>query len=210
MDITVDTAQSGLSLETAEKALVLLHGRGASAASILPLADALDAKDFAVLAPQAVGGQWYPQRFTAPREQNEPYLSQALAGLESLLTHITDAGIEANNIIFGGFSQGACLAAEFVASHAQPYGGLLVFSGGLIGAGPSVTASEYSGSLYGTPVFVGCSDVDPHIPLERVNETIQILSDLGANVNGQIYPGMAHTITQEELDEARKVVRSSH
>ena len=202
----MEIMQSGLSLEAADKALVLLHGRGASAASILPLADALGAKDFAVLAPQAVGGRWYPQRFIAPRTQNEPYLSQALAELETLLSHITDQGVETKNVIFGGFSQGACLAAEFVASHAQPYGGLLVFSGGLIGAGPSVAASDYAGSLDGTPAFVGCSDVDPHIPLERVKETIEVLSDLGAKVNGQIYPGMAHTITQEELDEAGKVV----
>lgn len=202
----MEVARAGLSLETADKALVLLHGRGASAQSILPLADALDATDFAVLAPQASGGQWYPQRFTALRERNEPYLSQALAGLESLLTDVKNAGIASENIIIGGFSQGACLAAEFVASHPQRYGGLLVFSGGLIGAGTSVAADDYGGSLDATPIFIGCSDVDPHIPLERVNETISVLGQLGAEVDAQIYPNMAHTITQAELERTKKVV----
>ena len=204
-----DVVQAGRPLDEADKALVLLHGRFASAESILPLAEALGAGDFAVAAPQAPEGQWYPQGFVAPRQQNEPYLTDALARLDGLLTELKSAGIHRERVVLAGFSQGACLAAEFAASRAQRYGGLLIFSGGLIGQGASVSAEAYAGSLSGTPVFSGCSDVDPHIPLERVKETSQILSGMGASVDEQIYPGMGHTITEAELEQARRVIVGS-
>lgn len=199
---------SGKPLAEADKVLILLHGRGATAESILPLADALGTLHFAVLAPQARHHAWYPQRFTAPREQNEPYLSSALNTVASLIERANEVGIPTGRIVLGGFSQGACLASEFVAQNPARYGGLLVFSGGLIGTGPTVSAEAYEGSLTGTPVFIGCSDIDPHIPLERVRETARVLTSLGATVTERIYPGIEHTITEEELKEARRVLES--
>lgn len=199
---------AGKPLAEANAALILAHGRGATAESLLPLGDALGANALAILAPQASGNQWYPNRFIAPKAQNEPYLSSALGVLETLVKRVNDAGIPSERIIVGGFSQGACLATEFVAQNPTRYGGLLVFSGGLIGEGPSVSSESYSGSLAGTPVFIGCSDVDFHIPLERVQETTRILTSLGADVNEKIYPGMGHTIIQCEIDEAKEVLEA--
>lgn len=205
---TQPVSTAGKSLLGADTALILVHGRGATAESILPLGDALGAREFAVLAPQASGNQWYPNRFIAPKEQNEPYLSSALAMLKDLVEKVKGAGIPTERIVIGGFSQGACLASEFVAQNPAKYGGLLVFSGGLIGEGPSVSAELYSGSLGGTPVFIGCSDVDFHIPVERVHATADILMSLGAELNEKIYPGMEHTIIQNEIDEAKEVLEN--
>ena len=157
--------RAGRPLAEAQAALILVHGRGATAASILELADYLPHPAMAYLAPQAAGNTWYPYSFLMPMEQNEPHLSSALARLASLLGDVARAGIPAERVVLAGFSQGACLASEFVARHAQRYGGLLVFSGGLIG--PPGTPRAYEGTLAGTPVFLGCSDVDPHIPLAR-------------------------------------------
>lgn len=203
---TQPVSTAGKSLTEANAALVLLHGRGATAESMLPLADAVGAEDFAVLAPQAHGYQWYLQRFTAPKKQNEPSLSSALKTVEKLLKQINKAGIPTERVVIGGFSQGACLASEFAAQHPTRYGGLLVFSGGLIGE--AVSAEAYDGSLAGTPAFLGCSDVDPHIPLERVQETTRILEALEADVTEKIYPGMAHTVSEDELEQARKITAS--
>ena len=203
---TQPVSTAGEPLNEANAVLILLHGRGATAESMLPLAEAVGAGNFAVLAPQARGYQWYPQRFTAPKAQNEPSLTSALNTVENLLKKVNEAGIPTERVVIGGFSQGACLASEFVAQHPTRYGGLLVFSGGLIGEGEAVSAAAYSGSLADTPAFVGCSDVDPHIPLERVRETTQILNSLGANVAEKIYPGMAHTVIQDELEQARKLI----
>ncbi len=208
--MTIHETQSlhtaGKPLAEADRALVLLHGRGATAESILPLGNALGLSDFAVLAPQAKDFAWYPQRFTAPREHNEPFLSSALNTVGVLVQGISGAGIPRERIVLGGFSQGACLASEFAAQNPTRYGGLLVFSGGLIGAGPTVSAEAYSGSLSGTPIFIGCSDVDPHIPLERVQTTTRILKGLGAMVTEKIYPGMGHTVVEDELQAARAVL----
>ena len=203
---TQPVSTAGKPLTEANAALILLHGRGATAESMLPLAEAVGARDFAVLAPQANGYQWYPQRFTAPKAQNEPSLTSALQTVEKLLKQVNQAGIPTERVVLGGFSQGACLASEFAAQHPTHYGGLLVFSGGLIGEGPSVSAEAYDGSLAGTPAFVGCSDVDPHIPLKRVQETTRILENMGADVTEKIYPGMAHTIIEDELEQARKII----
>jgi predicted esterase len=159
----------------------------------------------AQLAPQAAGNTWYPYSFLSPIERNEPGLSSALQVVGDLVAQVEAAGIPAQKIIIGGFSQGACLASEFVARNPRRYGGLLVFSGGLIG--PLEMLPTYSGSLAGTPVFVGCSDVDFHIPLQRVEETAAVLAELGGAVTKKIYPGMGHTIIQDELDQAQKIVQ---
>ena len=199
--------RGGRPLAEAESAMILVHGRGASAENIMDLADLLPYPGMAYLAPQAANDTWYPYSFMNPMEQNEPYLSSALARLESLVAEVEAAGIPAEKIVLAGFSQGACLASEFAARNARRYGGLLLFSGGLIG--PPGTARSYDGSLDGTPVFIGCSDVDFHIPLERVRETTAVLTELGAAVTEKIYPGMDHTIIQDEIDQARHLLTNN-
>ena len=198
---------AGKPLAAASGALILIHGRGATAESILDLADYLPHPDLAYLAPQAADYTWYPYSFLSPLERNEPYLSSALARVAAVVAQVEAAGIPPARIVLGGFSQGACLASEYVARHAQRYGGLLVFSGGLIG--PEGAPRDYDGTLAGTPVFVGCSDVDPHIPIERVRETADVLTRLGARVDSRVYPRMGHTINQDEIDAAAALVAAS-
>lgn len=198
---------AGQPLETATGALILLHGRGATAESILELAPYLPYPALAYLAPQADELTWYPYSFLMPTERNEPYLSAALARVAAVAAQAEAAGIPPARLIVGGFSQGACLAAEFVARHARRYGGLIALSGGLIG--PPGTPRDYAGSLAGTPVFLGCSDRDPHIPLERVRETAGVLASLGGQVDERIYPGLGHTINQDEMDAAAALVTAA-
>ncbi|MCB9008882.1 MAG: dienelactone hydrolase family protein [Ardenticatenaceae bacterium] len=198
--------QQGKPLHEAQAAMILVHGRGATAQSILELAAVLPHPEMAYLAPQAAGNTWYPYSFLAPMPQNQPGLDSGLQAVAEAVAKVEAAGIPAEKIIIGGFSQGACLASEFVARNARRYGGLLVFSGGLIG--PPGTPRNYDGSLAGTPVFIGCSDVDFHIPVERVEETAVTLTHLGAVVNKKIYPNMGHTIIQDEIDQALKIVNS--
>jgi predicted esterase len=196
----------GVPLESAGAAIIALHGRGAGPRDILPLAEQIVPTGFALVAPQASGNTWYPYSFLMPMEQNEPYLTSALAKVGSVVDMVTGAGIPAERIVLLGFSQGACLASEYVARNARRYGGLLVFAGGVIG--PDGTPRDYAGSLAGTPVFLGCSDVDPHIPESRVRETGAVFEQLGGAVDLRIYPGMGHTINQDELEAARKIVAS--
>lgn len=196
----------GRPLGEATAAMILLHGRGASAQSIMELASVLAHPDMLYLAPQAAGHQWYPYSFLAPIQQNEPGLSSGLQVIAELVAEAEAADILAERIVLAGFSQGACLASEFVARHARRYGGLLAFSGGLIG--PLGMPRSYGGSLDGMPVFLGCSDVDAHIPLERVEETAVVLNEMGAAVDKKIYPGMAHTIIQDEINQALKIVQA--
>ncbi len=196
---------AGRPLAGAEAAMILIHGRGASAYDIMGLGTELAGESFTLLAPQAAGSSWYPYSFLAPIANNEPYLSSALQTIGDLVSQIEAAGIPADKIILAGFSQGACLASEFAARNARRYGGLLAFSGGLIG--PPDTPRSYPGSLAGTPVFIGCSDIDAHIPLARVQETTAVLTNLGAQVTEKIYPGMAHTIVQDELDQGQQIVK---
>lgn len=193
-------AAAGKPLAEARGAVILIHGRGASAESILELAAYLPQPDLAWLAPQAADSTWYPYSFLAPLEKNEPYLSSALARVTEVVALAEAAGLPPERIFLGGFSQGACLASEFVARNARRHGGLIAFSGGLIG--PDGTPRDYAGSLSGMPVFIGCSDVDPHIPLGRVRETAAVLARLGATVDSRIYPRMGHTINQDEMDAA--------
>lgn len=197
---------AGRPLDEADRAVILLHGRGATAQSILSLTDHFERFDFAYVAPQARGNTWYPYRFIAPLDQNEPYLSSALQVIDDLVADLGAKGISQERIVLGGFSQGACLAAEYVARRARRYGGLFVFSGGLIG--PEGIVWNYEGSLDGTPIFIGCSDRDAHIPLFRVKESTKALEALGGDVIEKIYPGMGHTVNQDEIDHAVSILDS--
>jgi predicted esterase len=198
--------QAGEPLDKARAAMVMVHGRGASAPDIISLANDLNVPGFAYLAPEAAGNTWYPYPFLAPLEANEPWLSSALQAVGDVVAHVNEAGIPTERIILLGFSQGACLATEYAARHARRYGGLVGLSGGLIG--PDGTPRDYPGSLDGTPVFLGCSDVDSHIPLERVHHTTQVLQKLGGAVTERIYPGMGHSVNQDELDFVRGMMNA--
>lgn len=188
---------AGKPLAEAKAAMILLHGRGATAQSILLLAAELHHPGLIYLAPQAAGNQWYPNRFMTPLAGNEPYLSAALAVVDGLVDQLGRAGIPSEKVVLAGFSQGACLALEYAGRNAKRYGGVVGFSGGLIG--PPGTHWEFGGSLEGTPVFLGCSDVDYHIPAVRVEESAGVLRRLGGNVTMRLYPGMEHTIVEDEL-----------
>ncbi|HEU5169769.1 MAG TPA: alpha/beta hydrolase [Gemmatimonadales bacterium] len=196
----------GLPLREARAAMIMLHGRGATAESILTLADAIHAPGFAYLAPQAPGGTWYPFSFLAPLDRNEPALSAALATVGALVDSVTAAGLGPERAFLLGFSQGACLALEYAARHARRYGGLVGLSGGLIG--PEGTPRDYGGTLDGTPVFLGCSEVDPHVPAERVRETVRVLERLGGRVTMRLYPGTAHAVNEDEIGAVRGLLAS--
>ena len=197
---------AGEPLERAAAAVVMVHGRGATAESILTLAEELAVPGFAYLAPQAAGNTWYPYSFLSPIERNEPGISSGLAAIADVLTTIERAGISARRVVLLGFSQGACLSLEFSARAARRYGGVAGLSGGLIG--PAGTPRDYSGSLAGTPVFLGCSDVDAHIPAARVVETAAVLQHLDADVTMRLYPGMGHTVNEDELEAVREMMRA--
>jgi phospholipase/carboxylesterase len=197
--------QAGGALNAADLAMVLLHGRGGSAEDILELGSALHLQNVAYLAPQAAGNTWYPLSFLAPRKMNEPYLSSALAKVESAVRSLQEAGFRRERIVVGGFSQGACLATEFVARHPARYGGLVAFTGGLIGP-PGSLQSSANGELAGTPALLCSGDPDPHVPWLRVEESAAILSGMGATVTTKRYPGRPHTVMQEELELARNLL----
>lgn len=176
---------------------ILIHGRGASAEDILGLAHELALPDIAYVAPQAAGNTWYPYSFLSPTAQNEPGLSSALQVIAGLVDHLRQQGLPPERVVLMGFSQGACLTLEFAARHARRYAAIAAFSGGVIG--PAGTPRDYAGSFAGTPVFLGCSDVDPHIPVERVRESAEIFRGMGATVDERIYLRMGHTINPDEL-----------
>jgi predicted esterase len=185
----------------ARLAVILVHGRGSSAENILALADQFDVRDVAYAAPQADGSSWYPYSFLSPISQNEPALSSGLERLARLVGELEHEGLSADRVALVGFSQGACLALEFAARHARRYAGIAGLSGGLIG--PPGTPRAYDGSLDGTPVFLGCSDVDAHIPVERVHESAAVFRRLGAVVDERIYAGMGHTVNEDEIETVR-------
>jgi predicted esterase len=199
-----DLAALGPPPSKARATIVLAHGRGATAADILGVATALGLDDVAWLAPQAPGNTWYPYSFLVPMERNEPSLSRSLATLGEIVDGLEAQKIPASRIGFLGFSQGACLSLEFAARHARRYAAVIAFSGGLIG--PPGTPRDYTGSFEGTPMFLGCSDIDPHIPLGRVHESADVLSRMGAAVDARVYPGMGHEINRSELEEARQIL----
>lgn len=196
--------RAGKKLEEASKAVIMIHGRGGSASDILTLADHLALQDHALLAPQATNNSWYPLSFLAVPEKNEPWLSSALALINDTVAEIEQAGITAGNIYFVGFSQGACLTLEYVTRHAKRYGGVVAFTGGLIG--DKIDASNYRGEFDGTPIFIGTSDPDPHVPVERVYATSNILRDRKADLTEKIYANMGHTISQDEIKLANQLV----
>jgi predicted esterase len=183
---------------------ILVHGRGASASDIIGLASELGADDVAFIAPDAPGRTWYPYSFLVPMDRNEPYLTRSLDLLGSIVDDLTGKGVERTRIALAGFSQGACLSLEFAARHAGRYAGVIAFSGGLIG--PPGTPRDYAGSFDGTPMFIGCSDADPHIPLERVHESTSALRRMGATVDERIYPGMGHLVAEDEIQAAAAIL----
>ena len=201
-DVRIATA--GRPADSAAGAVLLVHGRGATAEGILGIAPGLGRDDLAFLAPQAEGHTWYPLSFLSPLERNEPHLSSALAALGRIVDDLERAGMGAERIVLLGFSQGACLATEFAARNPRRYGGVIGLSGGLIG--PPGTPRDYEGSLARTPVFLGCSDIDPHIPVERVEETARVLEQIGGEVERRIYPGMGHTVNEDEMERVRALV----
>jgi len=185
-------------------AMILLHGRGASAEDILGLREEFGLRDVAYLAPEATGRAWYPYSFLAPIEQNEPWLSRSLANVGETVDSALGQGIAREKIVIAGFSQGACLASEFVARNAARYGGLIVFTGGLVG--PPGTEFRYPGDLAGTPAFFGAGDPDAHVPWQRVEDSARVLANMGADVTLRRYPGMPHTISREEIAEAKAIL----
>ena len=195
--------QGGDPLASARAAMILLHGRGASAEDIMTIAAEIQRPGWAYLAPQAAGSAWYPNPFTAPLERNEPYLSAALDMLSNLVQRV-EATVPAQRVVLLGFSQGACLTLEWAARHARRYGAVAGLSGGLIG--PDGTPRDYPGSFDGTPAFLGCSDVDPYIGKERVIEASEVFQRMGARATLRLYPGMAHTVSAEEIAEVRALV----
>jgi predicted esterase len=197
---------AGEPLATARAVMLMVHGRGATAESILSLAPELAVSGFAYVAPQAAGNTWYPYPFMMPTQMNEPWLSSALSLLAATTRWIAGEGVPPERLILLGFSQGACLATEFAARNARHYGGIAGLSGGLIG--PEGTSRDYLGSLDGTPIFLGCSDVDFHIPKERVLETAQVFERLGGSVTTRLYPNMDHTINTDELNHVRSIMNA--
>jgi phospholipase/carboxylesterase len=196
---------AGEQLSKARAAMILVHGRGASAADIMTLGTELMQPGFAYLAPQAAGNAWYPYPFTAPMESNEPYLSSALEVLATVLASVEET-VPAERVVLLGFSQGACLALEFAARHARRYGAVVGLSGGLIG--PEGTPRDYPGDFGGTPTFLGCSDVDPHIPKERVIASGDVFERMGARITVRLYPGMPHTVNEDEIRTVNEVIKA--
>jgi predicted esterase len=191
-------------MERAIAGAIFVHGRGADARDILSLAGEIDPGDVAFVAPEAAGHTWYPYSFLAPVEQNEPGISSGLRVLHGLVERFDAAGIPAGRLLLLGFSQGACLALEYAARHAQRFGGIAGLSGGLIG--PPGAPRDYPGSFAGTPVFLGCSDEDPHIPKARVEETAGVLEGMGAVVTMRLYGDIGHEVSADELAFVREML----
>lgn len=199
------TATAGTSLADADTAAIMIHGRGASADSILQLTEQLPQDGVTYLAPQAASREWYPNSFLSQVNENEPGRTSGLQTITALIKKVNAAGIDTDDILLIGFSQGACLATEYAARHPARYGGVAGFSGGLIGE--EIDVAEYGGDLAGTPVFLGCSDRDPHIPVERVDVTADVFDRLNADVEKRIYEGMGHTINEDEMSYVQDMIQ---
>jgi len=195
---------SGKPVTEARKALIMIHGRGAGANDILALASHLNVQDYALLAPQATNNTWYPGSFLLPQEQNEPWLSSALAVIDDCVKDITSQGIELENIYFTGFSQGACLVLEYVTRNARKYGGIAAFTGGL--QGDVINEDNYKGDFEGTRVFIGTGDPDAHVPVDRVNRTAAIMNNLNAAVRVEVYQNKPHNVSPDEIDQANSLI----
>lgn len=193
----LEARTSGASPDKAKAAMIMIHGRGATAESMLPLAEEFDQPDFHFAAPQADNHTWYPYSFLAPKAKNQPGISSGLQRIHDLMESLVEAGLSYEKIMLLGFSQGGCLATEFAARHPRRLGGVVGLSGGLIG--PEIDPDDYTGNLEGTPVFLGCSDIDPHIPKERVEETEEVFRKLDGDVTKRLYKGMGHTVNEDEI-----------
>ena len=204
---SVSVIHHGPAIDNARLVAVLLHGRGANAADIIGLAPEFDLPDVAFVAPDAPRGSWYPQSFLAPIDANEPYLSRSLDTVDLIVNELIDKGIDHRRIILAGFSQGACLSLEYAARNPRRYAAILGFSGGVIG--PDIEPERYAGNFDRTPVYLGCSDIDPHIPAERVRETAVLFGRLNASVTVELFPGRPHSVYPEEIDATRAILASS-
>jgi phospholipase/carboxylesterase len=198
------TVTAGKDIREAKKALVMIHGRGAFADDILSLAGYFNLEDFVLIAPQATNNTWYPYSFLSPPIQNEPWLSSALGILSEVVADVNNAGITSENIYFLGFSQGACLTLEFITRNARKWGGVVAFTGGLIG--DKIYTENYSGNFNQTPFFIGSSDPDPHVPVERVHASSEIIKNMQGNITTKIYPLMGHTINKDEIEQANSLI----
>ena len=198
MNLTLNIKYAGAPLDKANKALIMLHGRGATAESILSLSDHLKVQGYALLAPQATNNTWYPYSFMASVDENEPWLSSAIEIVNQTVDKVKESGIATENIYFLGFSQGACLAIEYTTRHAQKYGGVAVLTGGLIG--DEINMNNYSGDFEQTPIFFGTSDPDFHVPVERVKASANIAREMNANVTEKVYENRGHTISEDEIE----------
>jgi predicted esterase len=196
---------SGQPLGSSHALMIMIHGRNAAPKNILDLIDLFDQPTFSYVAPAAAGHTWYPHSFMADLNANEPGLSSGLWVLEQLVDNAMGKGIQKQHIVLLGFSQGACLTAEFAVRHADRFGGIIVYSGGLIG--PEGTTWDYPGSFGGTPIFLGCSDSDAHVPKTRVDESAKVFQRMGANVTKRIYRGMGHLVNDDEILFARTLMR---
>lgn len=201
---TKNIKTGGKPIKEAKKVLIMLHGRGGDAQDILGFATHLNVPEFALVAPEATNNSWYPNSFMAKPEQNEPWLSSALNLIKELVDDVMQQGISSENIYFSGFSQGACLSLEFVARHARKYGGVAAFTGGLIG--DKLYLENYSGNFDGTHIFIGTGNPDPHVPVERVKESVSILENMKAEVEMQVHDGRSHTISSDEIDAANRFI----
>lgn len=207
MDLDKMTIEKrGKYLGEAEKVLIMLHGRGDNALNFIALSDLFKLEDFTIWAPEAEGNTWYPYSFMVEISNNEPYLTNSLTRIDTVVKHMMKYGIDPENLFFLGFSQGACLTLEYTSRNARPYGGIIAFTGGLIGQ--NLDIAKYRGDFKQTPVFIGSSDFDPHVPEHRIGESAGIIRDLGGNVNKKIYPGLGHTINQDEIDHATAILKA--
>jgi phospholipase/carboxylesterase len=198
---------SGKNLKDSGKVVIMLHGRGADAQDIIGLASHLEVKDYSIIAPQATNNTWYPYSFLAPVKQNEPWLTSALEMIKSIVDDLNKQGIPSDKIYFVGFSQGACLTLEFVARDARKWGGVAAFTVGLIG--DTIKTENYEGDFEGTKIFIGTSNPDPHVPVERVQASTAILRKMNAVVTEKIYPGMGHTVSEDEIQQANNLIFSN-
>ena len=206
MDPYENTLYFGEMFPKTTKAIMMIHGRGSEAVDIVSSFEGvLPVDDYYIVAPNAANRSWYPHSFLVPQEDNEPMLGAALNLLQELLSDLIDTGYQRRDIFILGFSQGACLALEFVARNASEFGGVFALSGGLIGN--HINNELYRGNFAGSPVFLGCSDIDSHIPMERVKESSAVFKRLGASVTEKIYPGMGHTVNRDEIDEMSKILK---
>lgn len=201
---SIDIKMAGQALEQTEKVLIMIHGRGGSTEDILGMSAYLNVGDYALIAPQADNHSWYPYSFMAPVQDNEPWLSSAINVIEQAVALVLSKGIKAENIHFFGFSQGACLVLEYLARHAKRYGGAVAIIGGLIGE--EINRNNYTGDFAQTPIFIGTSNPDFHVPVERVKDTVAILEEMKANVKLSVYQNFGHSINQEEIDIANQFV----